>query len=217
MTNQEAKKFSVLISSVYAFYRQESSQFAVGVWWEAMKSYDFAAVSDALNRHCINPDNGQFMPKPADVVRMLQGSSKDSALVAWSKVDRAVRVVGTYESVIFDDALIHRVITDMGGWVSLGNKTESEWPFVGKEFETRYRGYSSRNEQPEYPPVLVGMAQAQNAQMGFKSLLPRLIGNHARAQLVYDNGSHEQEAFMRLGDSINSASTRLAHADKEAA
>lgn len=217
MKPEDQAQFVTLLSGVHAFYRQDVSDFAIQVWWQAMRPYDFAAVNDALSRHCINPDNGQFMPKPADVVRMLQGSSKDSALVAWSKVDRAIRVVGTYESVIFDDALIHRVITDMGGWVSLGNKTETEWPFVGKEFENRYRAYSSRNESPDYPPILVGMAQAQNAQMGFKSLLPRLIGNHARAQLVYDNGSQEQEAFMRLGDSINSASTRLTHADKEAA
>ena len=200
MNSDDAKKFSTLISSVYAFYRQDVSQFAVGVWWEAMKPFDFVAVNDALNRHCINPDNGQFMPKPADVVRLLQGSSKDSALVAWAKVDRAIRTIGTYESVIFDDALIHAVITDMGGWVSLGNKKEDEWPFVGKEFEQRYRGYSSRNEKPTYAPVMVGMAEAQNTQMGFRSLLPRLVGNHARAQLVYDNGQTKQEEFMRLSD-----------------
>lgn len=110
-----------------------------------MKPFDLAAVKDALNRHCVNPDNGQFMPKPADVVKLLQGSSQDGALVAWAKVDRAVRQVGTYSTVVFDDPIIHRVVQDMGGWVALGDKREKEWPFVAKEFENRYRGYPMRS------------------------------------------------------------------------
>lgn len=35
-------------------------------------------------------------------------------MVAWNKVDKAVRQVGAWTSVMFDDALIHRVISDMG-------------------------------------------------------------------------------------------------------
>jgi len=206
MIDSDKKNFLSLISNVYAFYRQDFSTFAGLVWWEAMRPFDFAAVSDALNRHCINPDNGQFMPKPADVVRMLQGSSKDAALIAWSKVDRAVRVVGTYERVIFDDALIHRVITDMGGWIQLGHKKEEEWPFVKNEFENRYRGYSLRQEKPEYPKVLIGISQSQNDQMGLSSNLPRLIGHPARAQLVFDNGGIQAEPILRLNESLTSLS-----------
>lgn len=209
MKPEDQAQFVTLLSGVHAFYRQDVSDFAIQVWWQAMRPYDFAAVNDALSRHCINPDNGQFMPKPADVVRMLQGSSRDSALVAWSKVDRAVRTVGTYESVIFDDPLIHVVISDMGGWIGLGSKKEDEWAFVGKEFETRYRGYSSRSECPEYQKVLVGVTQAQNEQMGYRSLPPRLIGNHARAQLVHDKGIEQVEKMVRLGDAISGAALRI--------
>src|SRR5690606_26216344 len=113
MIEQDRKAFFKLIADVSAFYGKDFSTFAGNVWWEAMKPFDFAAVADALNRHCVNPDSGQFMPKPADVVKMLQGSTQDSALVAWSKVDRAVRTVGTYRSVTFDDPLIQRVISEM--------------------------------------------------------------------------------------------------------
>lgn len=200
MIDSDKKNFLLLISNVYAFYRQDISAFAGSVWWEAMKPYDFAAVSDAFNRHCINPDNGQFLPKPADVVRMLQGSSKDSALVAWSKVDKAIRSVGTYESVVFDDSLIHSVIADMGGWILLGNKKEDEWPFVKNEFENRYRGYSSRSITPEYKPVLVGLAEAQNEQVGFRSMKPRLIGDAKKATDVYMSGSVSHAPVVRLGD-----------------
>jgi hypothetical protein len=214
MTKDDAKQFSALIGNVYSFYRQDASQFAVGVWWEAMKNYDFAAVSEALSKHCVNPDTGQFMPKPADVVRMLQGSTKDTALQAWTKVDKAIRSVGTYATVCFDDPLIHRVISDMGGWISFGSKDEEDWVFVGKEFENRYRGYASRNEKPEYPPVLTGMSDSHNHKMGFNSQEPRLIGDPEKARLVYKSGSSMVLQVSSLGDSSYQVAAKLIESSK---
>lgn len=189
MTDTDKADFFRLIAGVHSFYRQEISDFANGVWWAAMKPFDLDAVKDALNRHCVNPDNGQFMPKPADVVKLLQGSSQDGALVAWAKVDRAIRQVGTYSTVVFDDPIIHRVLQDMGGWVALGAKQEKEWPFVAREFENRYRGYRTQGGAGEYPRALVGIAEAQNGQNGFKSQAPVLIGNAGKAKKVLANGT----------------------------
>src|SRR5438132_401555 len=114
-----SENFQTLMQGVYDFYGKDLSKFALSVWWQAMRPYDFHAVTEALNRHCVNPDAGQFMPKPADVVRMMQGSTQDAALVAWSKVERAVCGVGSYQSVVFDDPLVHRVVYEMGGWIAL--------------------------------------------------------------------------------------------------
>lgn len=188
MVETDKERFFGLMADVYAFYRQDVSTFALSVWWEGMKSFDFRAVSDALNRHCLNPDNGQFMPKPADIVKLLRGSSQDGALVAWAKVDRAVRSVGTYQSVVFDDPAINAVLQDMGGWVQLGNKTEDEWPFVAREFENRYRGYRNRGEF-EFPKWLPGIAEAQNAQNGQRVAPPVLIGDASRAKQVLLRGT----------------------------
>jgi hypothetical protein len=197
MTETDRKQFFSLIANVCAFYRQDFSEFLGTVWWNAMRPFDFSAVGDAINRHCVNPDGGQFMPKPADVVRMLQGSSQDRALTAWAKVDRALRSIGPHASVVFDDSLIHRVLTEMGGWISLGGKLEKEWPFVAKEFESRYRGYMLRGEVPEYPPSLVGIADASNEQRNFPAAPPVLIGDGAKARQVLLGGV-DKLAFERV-------------------
>lgn len=189
MQTSDFDRFAELLAGVFELYNREASPFALQVWWEAMRPYDLPAVQLAFSRHVQNPDTGQFPPKPADVIRMLGGTTQDSALRAWAKVDRAVRHVGTYASVAFDDPLIHRVLHDMGGWVGLGLKTEDEWPFVAKEFENRYRGYAMRNERPEYPPVLIGLAEADNARRGLKSDPPRLVGSAERAQQVMSGGT----------------------------
>ncbi|NSX14984.1 hypothetical protein HTY52_12950 [Cupriavidus taiwanensis] len=190
MKPQDATRFTRLVSDVSAFYRQDFSEFAGRVWWQAMQPFDFEAVAEAFNRHAVNPDSGQFMPKPADIVKMLQGTTQDSALVAWAKVDRALRTVGTYRSVSFDDPLIHRVLTEMGGWIELGRKTEDEWPFVRNEFVNRYRGYKMRSELPDFPPHLIGVAEAQNAKTGFAVEPPLLLGNPSQAAEVRAGGSN---------------------------
>lgn len=203
MNESDKPKFFGLIGNVYAFYRQDFSEFAGGVWWMAAKPYDFDAVADALNRHCVNPDSGQFMPKPADVVKMLQGSTKDGALVAWSKVDRAVRQVGNWQTVAFDDPIIHAVLQDMGGWIQLGTKEEKGWPFVRNEFENRYRGYRLRNDASEYPRTLIGIGEAQNTTAGFKPDPPILIGNAEKAQQVIAGGADKPAiGFTRMEPAV---------------
>lgn len=189
MTQTDAQSFFALIGNVCAFYGKDYSDFVGSVWWQSMLPYDFKAVNDALGRHVANPDAGQYMPKPADVIKMLDGSTQDSALLAWHKVDKAVREVGTHVSVVFDDALIHRVIFEMGGWVLIGGKDDKEWPFVRNEFVNRYRGYRGRSQVPEYPPVLVGIAEAANTRNHFQSAAPVLVGIAEIARRVMLGGS----------------------------
>lgn len=212
MQVDDFQKFHDGIAGVMGFYGKSLSRFALDVWWTALKSYELPAIIDAFNRHLANPDAGQFAPKPADIIRMLQGSTQDSALRAWAKVDRAVRSVGTYCDVVFDDALIHRVIQDMGGWIGLGTKSEAEWPFVAKEFENRYRGFRSRNERPSYAPVLIGIATAHNEPKGFESGKPVLIGNRQLAQRVLQEGASQPalgfSSVRRIGDGSNEGDER---------
>ena len=108
MTQDDFEKFEDLLSGVGEIYGKTLSEFALTLWWGALKDYDLTAIRNALSRYVVNPDNGQFMPKPADVVRMIGGTSTDSAMIAWTKVDKAVRQVGTWQDVVFDDPLIHR-------------------------------------------------------------------------------------------------------------
>lgn len=189
MRNEDKPQFAKLMVALGEYYSKEVSDGLIGIYWSGLQHFDLPAVREAMNRHMQNADSGQFMPKIADISKMLSGTTQDRALQAWSKVDRAVRAVGNYRSVVFDDPLVHRVIQEMGGWVKLGTKTEDEWPFVAKEFENRYRGYSARSETPEYPPVLIGISEAQNSQKGFEVEPPTLIGNPEQAKITLSGGT----------------------------
>lgn len=189
MKQSDFDDFCELLGAVSEQYGKPVSENAKILYWQGLVDFDFPAVKQALYRHIRNPDSGMFMPKVADIVKMLQGSTQDSALNAWAKVDKAVRCIGTQMSVAFDDPLIHRVIQDMGGWLGLGQRQESDWPFVAKEFENRYRGFKARNESVEYPKMLIGLFDASNLPNGFKESKPVLIGNKEIAEKVYLGGS----------------------------
>ncbi|WP_219117090.1 DUF6475 domain-containing protein [Janthinobacterium sp. UMAB-56] len=209
MTQDDYEDFAGMVGAITELYGRAASEFAITIWWGALRQYDLAAVRQAFDRHVRNPDTGQFAPKPADLIRMMGGTTQDSALVAWAKVDRALRVVGPYRSVVFDDSLIHRVLVEMGGWVSLGAKTEQEWPFVGKEFENRYRGYRMRNERPDYTPVLVGMTEAQNQRAGFGVEPPMMIGDQKLAARVMAGGTAQQIIAMAPAGSLVAPAQRI--------
>jgi hypothetical protein len=191
MQQADYDNFSNMLGAVSSLYGKKiTDEFVIGMWWSALKAYDLAAIRQAFDRHVKNTDSGQFMPKPADLIRMLEGTTQDTALLAWAKVDRALRQVGPYRSVVFDDALIHRCLQEMGGWVELSRKDDDEWPFVAKEFQNRYRSYRSRNEKPAYPAVMVGIAEASNQHNAIAHREPPLLlGDEVAAAVVLHGGT----------------------------
>lgn len=193
MQTKDYEEFRGLMSGIYDFYGKNITDFAMSLWWEAMRSYDLITARDALSRHMTNPDTGQFIPKPADVIKMIAGTTTDSAMIAWTKVDKAVRQIGPYKSVVFDDPIIHRVLYDMGGWIALGNKTLEEWPFIQREFENRYKGYRLQGNISDYPRMLTGMFDAENQSNG-QDLKDNFvfIGNKEKAQNVLMSGKEKQ-------------------------
>lgn len=190
-TLDEKKRFASLMTALADYYDKEVSKGTMALYWEGLKQYDYAAIEKAAWAHTQSPDeNGRWMPKISDLTKVLQGSTKDQASIAWSKVDRAVRTIGQNFDVAFDDPLIHRVIQDMGGWIGLSNKSDEDWPFVAREFENRYRGYKMRDEVPEYPTKMIGIGSASAATMGMEYKQGTvLIGDEQKAIAVIKGGS----------------------------
>ena len=161
-------------------------------YWDALSRFSFEEVRQGFNMHILNPDNGQFLPKPADVVRQIGGDTETLAAKAWTSVDYAIRTAGPWASVVFDDMVIHKVIEDMGGWITLCKCDGDEYPFKAKEFKTRYRGYAMR-PPTQYLKKLMGIAEAENSRRGFKSEAPLLIGNAQAAAMVFSLGQDQQQ------------------------
>lgn len=192
MENKEREvRFSELLSGISEMYGQSPSPAVFEIWFNTLKRFDFESISMAFSIHIQDPDHGKFMPRPADIVRVIEGSAQDSAFRAWTKFEKALGMIGTYETVVFDDPIIHRIIQDMGGWTRQGQVTEKELPYVKNEFIRRYQEIKFRGVIPEYPPKLVGISEGQNRLSGFLDMIPEpvLIGDQTKAQALLLGGS----------------------------
>ncbi len=136
-----------------------------------LQEYPLEAVKAAIHRHL---RESPFMPKPADVVRYVEGTADDRGAMAWGHVVRAIRQHGHYESVRFDDPAIHYAIDRMGGWRKLCGMLEDELPFREKDFREHYR----RGEQATWrdvPSRFVGEIELHNTQQGWDGLFPATV------------------------------------------
>lgn len=188
MNKTEMPQFSKLMIQVANVYSKPMNAHLIEIYWQVLSEFEYKAVEQALLSHVKNPDVGQFMPKPADIVRYIKGSSQTQALQAWSLVLKTIQRVGAYSSVVFDDPIIHAVIADMGGWISLCSVTEKETPFKAQEFEKRYTGFLTQSPK-SYPKQLTGLTNQENSANGFPTSRPVFIGNTQYALEVYRGGS----------------------------
>lgn len=194
----ERRRFAALLTALSDYYKSEISKAVASLYWEGLKQYDYEAIERACWAHTQLPDEaGRWMPRIGDIIRMIGGGTDDQSAKAWSKVDNAMRTRGTYDDLVFDDPLIHRVVADMGGWILIGGKDDKEWPFVAKEFQQRYRAYRQRSEIPDYPPRLTGMANAHNAAQNQPLLPPILVGDVEKAKQVLLGGGCAPQVSMK--------------------
>jgi hypothetical protein len=189
MQQSERGAFAQLITDVLAYYRQDASRFVIDLWWNAFSSFDLELVRKAMQRHATDADRGQFAPKVADVVRLLQGTSTDRAALAWGKTLDAMQTVGAYTDVVFDDPAIHAVVQDLGGWPKLCRTDLNELGFVQHRFCTSHQAYAGA-QSFDYPRMLSGerSSDGEYAKRGLPVPKPAVIGDRERARLVYQGG-----------------------------
>lgn len=206
MQTDDMPNFSAMLIGIGSLYGKTISELLTDIYWQSLEGFEFADVLSAFQRHIQNPDCGQYFPKPADIIRLIEGSGETKALQAWARVERAISQVGAYRSVVFDDALIHAVIEAMGGWISLCHTNLDELPFRANEFQKRYRGFV--NKPPErHPPYLYGIAECWNSKEGYAVQPPVLIGEIEKAKqvmvtggglpLAVDHASREVQPIMK--------------------
>ncbi|MDF2185881.1 DUF6475 domain-containing protein [Grimontia hollisae] len=208
MEARDLKRFASDLEAVMGLYGKTLTPTVLDVWWKALKHMALPAVTRALELHTQNPDAGQYPPKPADVIRLLGGTSKDRVNLAWAKVEKAITSVGAWNDVVFDDALIHMVIDQMGGWAKLCETKAKDLPFRAREFESKYQTVLF-HPASTYPKKLSGMANIHNASRGMEVSPPLTIGCVEHCRLVYKGGSSKVQIGI-----LNANESRLISANQ---
>jgi hypothetical protein len=189
MQPPDVDRFSKLLLGVSELYGRTLSEAAIGLYWQALSAYAIEVVERAFATYVTHPDSGQYWPKPADILRHLGGgTTQDRAARAWAKVERELRRVGAYASVVFDDPVIMMTLADLSGWPTLCHTALDELPFRAKDFKALYAAYVAQ-PKAAYPRVLPGLAAHHNAANGLSVAPPVLLGDDpAAAAWVYQTG-----------------------------
>jgi hypothetical protein len=188
MIETEKREFAEVLKATLDIYGKEVSVSVLGLWWNALANYSIQEVRQGFTNFIRSADFGNFAPKPADIIKMIDGTGADRSLLAWTKVIQACGSVGAYRSVVFDDPIIHLVVEDMGGWIKLCGSESDQLDFMRNDFSKRYRDYVVRGLADNYPKYLIGISEGDNKARGYRTTGPVLIGDPGKCQLVLENG-----------------------------
>lgn len=186
----KAEQIIGILAEVAELYGASLSVGVVGLWDTALERYEVEQVRKAFEAHMRDPDGGRFMPKPAHLMKFLEGNSTDQAAIAWGKALEAASSVGAYTDVVFDDAAIHATIEDLGGWPRFCRTETAELSYLQHRFTQSYQAYANKGDF-DYGRKLNGDRSPDSEYEKKDIPLPRpaLIGDPVKAQSIYRLGS----------------------------
>ena len=188
METTDKKRFVELITGLAQTFITDISLTDIENYWLFLRNYSLADFEKAVVNYCRSPEGHRFMPKPGELIAALEGNALQQAQQAWTKVMNAIRRIGGDKTLVFDDALIHAIIDDMGGWVRLCEMQIKDEPFKQREFEGRYVNYR-RNPPTRYPRQLTGRMGAGNLARRYAGDdWPRIVGDEKKALAVFKAG-----------------------------
>lgn len=185
MTDDDKTSFAQIMIGLAENYGQTLTTAGLKLRFEALRQFPLDAVK-AASMSLLASRKYNSMPTVADFLEHIGGgNAEDKAEIEAGKVVEAVRSVGAYRSVVFDDPVTMAVISRaFGGWVRLcQNMTDREEKFFRREFKQAYGSYSRQGIREG--GALLGLSESQNVGRGLEYReSPRLIGDNAKAQQV---------------------------------
>ncbi|MDX5935535.1 DUF6475 domain-containing protein [Acidithiobacillus thiooxidans] len=191
-------QFTQILIALGEYYHRDMSSMVMNLYWQALRGYPLSEIKRVIGVHVAHTESGVYFPKVADFIRLLDGGHKDNAALAWTKLEEALKHVGTYQDIVFDDPYLHAVIRDMGGWIHFGEITLDKWPFVGNDFRARYTAYRSRGLTGLYPASLRGRSNGENWSASFPLDPPVLWGDRALCLRVIAHGEKAEQVLALL-------------------
>ncbi|SIO26006.1 DUF6475 domain-containing protein [Halodesulfovibrio marinisediminis] len=167
-----------------------ADEFKTELYFRALSGFSAQEVVRGIDRAVTQC---RFFPKPVELLELIQGCPEDIAEVEAGKVVEAVKRVGSWKSVVFDDAVTAAVVEQgFGGWVKLcSDMTARDEKWFRKDFCRLYVSFARQNVR--VTGALAGQAAIANNAHCNKYLEPvALVGNAQKAQAIFAAGSKGQ-------------------------
>jgi len=138
MDNATKRYLAEALTGMASVHDKELPTAAIAIWAQSLDGYSRDDLAKAFNRHA---RRSKFMPKPSDIIAIIEGRDDEStqgvlaaAEHAFYVAIRAIGSVGRYNTPDFADSATSMAIELMGGWSSFCDMTDREEPFERKRF-----------------------------------------------------------------------------------
>ena len=153
-------------------FDKQITEAVLDIYYNIFKDYSIEQLKKAFHQ-VIKTHKYATLPKPADILEYLEGSSEDKSLIAWLKAKEAVQKGGYPATIVFDDPIISHCLKELGGWQWFCDCPIDELPFVEKRFRDLYKLFQKR--EINTPIKLVGFIEQKNGETGFMDKIPTPI------------------------------------------
>lgn len=204
---EHAEEFGLTLAALAETFNRTLSKAAIRVYYEALKQYSYDDVNRALN---ILTRQSNSLPTIAKIINVIEGRENPDALAeqAYDKFNKARREIGAYQTVVFDDPIIHRIVELHGGWpaVCAMTKEEEQYTAFKRNFIQEYKAFLTDRDY-EYPPKLPGIYEINNSNIGYEKYIPKpvLIGDRVKIfkwLAENDRKALERQAQEKQGKAI---------------
>lgn len=143
MEKADFEPFRKMMTLTAEQYGKPMSPELIRFYFDGLAHFPIDSVRLALNAHVRNTEVGQFMPKIADLIRAIDGTTEQAAYAALALVN--ARFNGGAKGDL--DPIALAVVRDMGGLHAIGMRQTEEWQSFGsKDFLKRYAIYKARGD-----------------------------------------------------------------------
>lgn len=171
----------------------------LSIYFKTLEQYDIDTIINAITKAAVT---FKFFPKPVELIEIIEGKTEDRAEIECNKVFEALKKIGPYQSVCFDDPVSQAVIKQhFGGWVKMcADIMEDTVHFSKKDFVLAYSSF--QRSGIKVGGYLPGICEIENNSRGIKTKeYIKMIGNYEKCKMVLENKTGQE--YFKITDFKN--------------
>jgi len=176
MNDVDKKEFATQMMLIAEIYDKPVSKEKMKIYFATLKEYSIDQVKIGIQSHMSDTDQGQFFPKPANIIKHIDGqlpNVTEKAELAWLEIENAIRFIGSYGTLKIEDKIAIAAVKSLGSWSDLCMTNIDKMQWKKKEFIDAYELLSSTHAEM-LPKSLPGIEAVYNSKIESKSQLKSL-------------------------------------------
>lgn len=180
MNNDDKKRFAEIMVTSGEIFDKKIGKTLVKTYFNMLSGYSIDQVATGFQNHFLDPDQGMFFPKPANIAKQINGTVKqqdqevdDKAEISWHTIIGEMSRIGSWGTLKLEDSQAMASVKAVGGWCHICSLTTDQLVWVKKEFISAYKNYE-RTPVEALPHNLPGRFELENKKakdnQGMKSL-----------------------------------------------